>query len=328
MPETTQTLTPKRRASSRPGNRKSNSTKSPNEPAVVVPRPIVKWAGGKGRLLGELLPRVPNQIGRYYEPFFGGGALFISLAAMTPPVVRRATLTDQNPELIACYRALRDDVDGLIQALSNYRYDEEFYYQVRARDMRGASDVERGARLIYLNRTCYNGLWRVNAAGTFNVPFGRYANPTICNEPLLRKVAPLLKHATIRVADFAASTCRAREGDFVYFDPPYLPVSKTANFATYAAGGFNAADHERLRSEFARLASAGVYAMLSNADTPASRELYKDFSCFSIGVARRINSNIRARGDAAELIVTNWGRPGVWDGSQIEWTPKFIAPQL
>lgn len=288
-----------------------------------VLKPIVKWAGGKSKLLGELLPRVPQGIRTYYEPFFGGGALFVALASHKPKAMKKAVIADRNPDLVACYKAIRDNVDGLIRELGHYHYDHDLFYATRARDVSTANDVVRGARLLFLNHTCFNGLWRVNSKGEFNVPFGRYTNPKICNEPLLRGWHGVLQGVTIQAVDFATITKKAKEGDFVYFDPPYMPVSRTANFASYGAGGFGDTEQTRLRDEFARLAKCGTNAVLSNADTPASRALYKDFSCFVVKASRRINSNIKKRGDASELIVTNWGKPGLWDSADVEWSPDF-----
>jgi DNA adenine methylase len=330
MPKGRSLAEPKMPAATPPARKRVSTRMTPAAAAEAVApqpgvRPLVKWAGGKSRLLGELLPRIPHDTKRYFEPFFGGGALFFALAASAPRSVRRAVLADQNDDLIATYRALRDDVDALVRELRKYRYDEKLFYAVRGRDLQGASDTERAARLIFLNHTCFNGLWRVNSKGQFNVPFGRYTNPTICNEPLLRRLAPLLKDVDLHVADFAVVTRKAKRGDFVYFDPPYMPVSKTANFASYATGGFVLADHQRLQQEFTRLAGIGVNAMLSNADTPDTRALYKDFSCFLVRTSRRINSNIARRGDASELIVTNWGKAGLWDSAEVEWSPELAG---
>lgn len=282
-------------------------------------KPIVKWAGGKSRLLPALLPNVPKSIGTYAEPFAGGAALFFGLAGAAAIRLsksarpwKRAVLNDQNEELVACYRAVQGDVEALLEALRGYRYDRDLFYEVRDRDTRGMSDVERGARLIFLNRTCFNGLWRVNAAGKFNVPFGRYTNPKIVDEERLRAASRALANVDLRVGDFAAVTRSLGEGDFVYFDPPYVPVSKTAAFTAYDKSGFGEAEQARLAKELRRLKAAGVRAMLSNADTPETRELYAGLRVSIVRVARPINSDTSKRGDTAEVVVTTWGAPGIY----------------
>lgn len=279
-------------------------------------KPIVKWAGGKSRLLGELLTRVPGEVRTYAEPFAGGAALFFGLAADAAEgrrVFERAVLADENAELIACYRAVRDDVLGVIRALRGYRYDRDLFYATRERSTDGMSDTERAARLIFLNRTCFNGLWRVNAAGRFNVPFGRYKNPRIVDEDGLHAASEALSRAELVHGDFTRATGALGEGDFVYFDPPYQPVSKTASFTTYAAGGFDDDDQRRLVTEMRRLRERGVLVMLSNADTPSTRALYADFPMYVVYAARSINSDTSKRGHARELVVTSWGMKGIYE---------------
>ena len=279
-------------------------------------KPIVKWAGGKTRLLPELLQRIPKEVRTYAEPFAGGAALFFALAPGIDSgirTVRRAVLADQNEELIACYRAVKDDVDAVIAALGAYRYDKELFYETRDRDTSKMSDVERAARLLFLNRTCFNGLWRVNASGRFNVPFGRYKNPRILDEARLRTASVALARTKLVLGDFAHATRALGAGDFAYFDPPYAPVSKTAAFTTYARGGFDHDDQLRLVAEVRRLRERGALAMLSNADTPETRALYADFAVHVVYVPRPINSDITKRGDAREVIVTSWGKKGVYE---------------
>jgi DNA adenine methylase len=272
-------------------------------------KPIVKWAGGKSKLLPLLLQHVPTEIGTYAEPFAGGAALFFALVTDGSRTIERAILADQNEDLIACYRAVRDDVEGVIAALSTYRYEEELYYRVRDQDPGGMTDVERGARLIFLNRTCFNGLWRVNRAGKFNVPFGRYTNPRIVDADGLRTASGALAKADLRVCDFGDVVRDLGPGDFVYFDPPYVPLTKTASFTAYAQEGFGPADQERLATEVGRLKQEGVLALLSNADTEVTRALYSDFTIRSATAPRSINSRPSGRGAAKELIVTSWGEP-------------------
>jgi DNA adenine methylase len=273
-------------------------------------RPIVKWAGGKTKLLEELRRRVPSQVRTYAEPFAGGAALFFALESEGSRI-ERAILADKNEDLMALYRAVKSHVDGLIEALRGYRYDEDEYYRVRALEVTGMSDTERGARLLYLNRTCFNGLWRVNKSGRFNVPFGKYVNPRILDEDGLRAASRALAKADLVTADFTDVTSSLGPGDFAYFDPPYVPVSKSASFTAYATGGFGPDDQARLVTELARLRDAGVAAVLSNADTPATRELYKAFAMHRVTAPRAINSHAAGRGPAGELIVTSWGAPGV-----------------
>lgn len=269
-----------------------------------VAKPVVKWAGGKSKLLGKILPLIPERVLTYREPFCGGAAVFFAL-----PVEQRkkAVLCDQNADLIALYVAIRDDVDAVIKALSRFRYDRDLFYQVRAQDATKLSAVERAARLVFLNKTCFNGLWRVNASGMFNVPFGRYDNPTILDEVALRNAAEVLRRARIVHGDFLQATRTAKQGDFVYFDPPYVPLSKTAQFTAYASEGFGHEDQLRLRDELKRLSKLGVRAVLSNHDTEETRELYRDFRVEGVDVIRSINANIKRRGAAREILVMNWG---------------------
>jgi DNA adenine methylase len=208
--------------------------------AIPPPAPFLKWAGGKRQLLERILQVVPGEMDTYYEPFVGGGALFFALAGARR--FRRAVLADANRELILCYEAVRDDVDGVIRALRPHRYDRRIYYQVRAQDPARLSAAARAARLIYLNRCGYNGLYRVNSRGLFNVPFGRYRNPVICDEIKLRAAAAALQSATLVCQDFAVTVAAATPGDFVYLDPPYVPLSPTSSFTAYAQRGFDAAE--------------------------------------------------------------------------------------
>jgi DNA adenine methylase len=284
-------------------------------------KPIVKWAGGKTKLLDELRRRAPSQIKTYVEPFAGGAALFFALADDPSRTFERAILADRNEDLIACYRAVKDDVEALIGALGEFRHDEDEYYRVRAQDPTAMSDTARGARLIYLNRTCFNGLWRVNRAGKFNVPFGRYENPRIVDPEGLRAASKALARADVRAADFGEVTAGLGPGDFVYFDPPYVPVSKSASFTSYAQGGFGVAEQDRLVQELARLRERGVAAVLSNADTESTRDLYRDFSMHLVTAARAINSRGAGRGRVGELIVTSWGPPGV----QVDTAPPVVV---
>jgi DNA adenine methylase len=268
-----------------------------------LPRPVLKWAGGKTQLLDRILPLLPATMETYYEPFVGGAAVFFALAARG--AFRRAVLADRNRELVDVYRALQRDVDGVVAALTKYAatHDEEQYYAVRAAKPRSLTG--RAARLIYLNKTGYNGLYRVNSAGQFNVPFGRHVRPGILDEPNLRAAAATLQGVELVVDDFEAVCRRARPGDAVYFDPPYLPVSKTSSFTAYDRHGFELVDHERLARAFGELAQAGVPAVLSNSATPITRDLYAPWTVAEVQVGRAINSQAHLRGPVSELLVLN-----------------------
>jgi DNA adenine methylase len=263
-------------------------------------RPFLKWAGGKGQLLEQLRPLLPTGFRRYFEPFAGGAALFFSLKP------KRAVLADVNAELIDCYIATRDEVDAVIEALGRYRYAVDDYYRARAVDRTTLPLAERAARTMYLNRTGYNGLYRVNRAGKFNVPMGRYTNPLLCDEVNLRACSKALQGVDLRVEDFEDVAARAKTGDFVYFDPPYVPVSDSADFTSYVPGGFGADQQRRLAGVFANLAGRGVRAMLSNSDTPAVRELYRGFRVDRVLASRHINSRGALRGKVGEVVVTNF----------------------
>jgi DNA adenine methylase len=267
-------------------------------------RPVLKWVGGKGQLLPELVKRVPADFGSYHEPFVGGGALFFELAAHGK--ITTAYLSDINPSLIDVYMALRDCVDEVIKILKRHRHDEDYYYKIRALQPEKLSLSERAARVIYLNKTCYNGLYRENRAGEFNVPFGRYKNPTICDEPNLRSVSCLLQSVSIERRHFSSILEVAQPDDFVYFDPPYHPASSTANFTAYDRNGFGEQDQIQLRDIFSELTQKGVRAMLSNSDTPFIRRLYANFLVSRVYATRAVNSKADSRGKVAEVIVCNF----------------------
>jgi DNA adenine methylase len=243
---------------------------------------------------------LPTNFRRYFEPFAGGAAMFFSLRP------KRAVLADVNAELVDCYVAARDDVDRVIAALRHYRYEADQYYRTRAIDPLTLPLPERAARTIYLNRTGYNGLYRVNRSGKFNVPMGRYTNPLLCDATNLRACSEALQGVDVRLADFEALAARAKAGDFVYFDPPYVPVSDTADFTSYVPGGFGAAQQRRLATLFADLAKRGVHAMLSNSDTPEVRALYRGFPIARVLAARHINSRGSRRGKVGEVVVTTY----------------------
>jgi DNA adenine methylase len=264
--------------------------------------PFLKWAGGKGQLLEAIFARLPpGEIrGTYFEPFLGGGAVFFELARRG--WVRRARLFDRNEELVATYRAVKDDVEAVILALQLHHNDEAHYYEVRAQDPTTLSDAARAARTIFLNRVGFNGLYRVNASGKFNVPFGRYRNPKICAPENLRAASKALACAELGVAGFEESCTEASAGDVVYLDPPYLPLSRTANFTAYS-DRFGEEEHRRLADVFAAIVDRGAVALLSNSDTELSRELYAAFKTTSIEATRAINSKADRRGTVRELLV-------------------------
>lgn len=264
-------------------------------------RPVLKWAGGKKQLVPAILKRLPAEIDTYYEPFVGGGAVFFALAARQG--FRRARLSDRNPELVTVYHALQQDVEGLIAALRQYRYDETLYYRVRERVP--ASPIARAARTIFLNKAGYNGLYRVNRSGTFNVPFGRHKNPKICDEENLRAAARALKKATIVEADFEQACRRATVRDAIYFDPPYVPLSETARFVDYDQHPFGTCEQERLAALLTTLGRRGVFALLSNSDTATTRRLYDGHEVARVKARRSINSEPSRRGPIGELLVSN-----------------------
>ncbi|HSC87092.1 MAG TPA: DNA adenine methylase [Polyangiaceae bacterium] len=261
--------------------------------------PLLKWAGGKRQLTQAILGRLPARMETYYEPFVGGGAIFFALYNQRR--FQRAVLSDRNEELIETYRAVQADVDAVMRALRKLPHSEEAYYEIRAQ--RPRLPTTRAARMIYLNRTGYNGLYRVNRAGEFNVPFGRYVRPNICDEARLRAVARALSGVELRVADFQEVAERAGARDAVYFDPPYAPVSPTARFAEYHKQPFDDAEQLRLARLFESLVDRGVTTVLSNSYTPRTREIFGHLAHDRIEARRSINSKKTHRGPVFELLV-------------------------
>lgn len=262
-------------------------------------RPIVKWAGGKSKLLPELTRRLPTSFNNYFEPFFGGGALFFSLRPFG-----RSILTDMNHELINFYQIVRDQPRELIGNLAGYtEAKEEDFYATRGLDPDSLPPVAAAARFFYLNRTCFNGLYRVNKANKFNVPYGKYTNPDVCPADKILAASNALANTNLIAADYTLVADLSKPGDFVYFDPPYVPVSKTSNFTGYTAGGFGSADQTRLACLFDELTDRGVHCMLSNSDTPETCALYAEHNIESIMAPRRVGGN---RKPVAELIVRNY----------------------
>jgi len=277
-------------------------------------KPFLKWAGGKRQLIPEIIKHLPSNLRnmRYYEPFVGAGALFFGLQP------RRAVINDNNKDLILSYEIIRDNIDGLIGALNTHTENngEDYYYRVREQD-RDCNEyatlaaVEKAARIIYLNKTCYNGLYRVNSQGMFNVPYGRYTNPAICDEPVLRAIHRYLRHDDTEInimhGDFAVAVADAERDSFIYFDPPYHSPENT-NFTGYQAGGFSETEQERLRNVFVERTDAGAKCLLSNADTLFIRGLfnYRRFEIISVKAKRAINSDSTGRGNVDEVIIKNW----------------------
>jgi len=261
-------------------------------------RPFLKWAGGKRRLVPILRTHVPERFGTYFEPFVGGGALFFDLRP------ERAVLGDGNERLIRTYSAIRDDVEGVIRTLANCPHDKAFFLAERERDIDSELNADVAAWMIYLNKTAFNGLYRVNARNRFNVPFGRYENPTICDAENLRACARALENVGLCHDDFLSVLDLAHEGDFVYFDPPYVPLSATSSFVGYTEGGFGTADQVRLRDCALTLKRRGVKVLLSNSSAGLVRELYADgFEMQEVQAARNINRNAEGRKKIAELII-------------------------
>jgi DNA adenine methylase len=264
----------------------------------VACRPFLKWAGGKRQLLPALLPRAPARFRTYFEPFVGGGALYFALQPA------RAVLADTNARLIRTYRGLRDHVDRVVALLKTYPHDADFFYRMREDDIDSRSDAHVAAWFIYLNRIGYNGLYRVNRSNRFNVPFGRYVNPTICDESNLRACALALEGVDLRIADFDEALEGVRRGDFVYFDPPYDPASATASFTSYTSRGFGVSDQVRLRDLARSLKRRGVHVLLSNSATDFIRGLYADdFELEEVPATRAVNSRGSLRGAVPELVM-------------------------
>ena len=273
-------------------------------------KPFVKWVGGKRQLLrqfrelGLYPPEDFNPItNTYYEPFVGGGAVFFDL------LPKNAKLSDLNNELVITYNVIKNNVDELIQSLQKHIYDKEYYLEVRAKKIDDLSDVEVASRFIFLNRTGFNGLYRVNKSGQFNVPFGRYNNPVICDEKNLRQVSEALQDVSITHQDYKNVLETAKTGDFVYLDPPYYPINATSSFTSYTAEGFLEKEQTELRDTFVKLHEKGCFVMLSNSDTPFINELYSGLDGITINkitAGRSINSKGSGRGKITEVLVTNY----------------------
>ncbi len=280
---------------------------------AVIPRcyPFLKWAGGKTQLLPELDRHIPTDFARYFEPFLGGGAFFFYLVS-AKNLQFTAYLSDVNEELVNAYKVVKDDAEELIVLLrsheKHYKMNpHEYYYKLRA-EIKSKNNTERAARFITLNKTCYNGLYRVNRNGMFNVPIGRYKNPLICDSKNLHNVSLALRYskAHIVVSDYTDILEQAGHDDFVYLDPPYRPTSSTANFTGYTNEGFTDADQKQLLDTFKKLDRRGCKVLLSNSNTPFVRELYQEFSIKEVSALRAINCKGSKRTGHTELLIRNY----------------------
>ena len=272
-------------------------------------KPFVKWAGGKRQLVPTILANhLPKNYNpqTYYEPFIGGGALLFSLRP------KKAVINDSNAELINCYKIIKNSLDELIEDLKNHKNNEYYYYDIRdwdrEKNFKSKTEVQRASRIIFLNKTCYNGLFRVNSQGQFNVPFGKYKNPNILDIAVLKAVNKYLNENQVRIlnSDFQEAVKDAKRGDFIYLDPPYDPVSETASFTGYDVNGFNKQEQRRLKEVFDDLNSRGCHILLSNACTEFIEDLYKDYPHTKISAIRAINCNGKKRGKVDEILVKNY----------------------
>ena len=273
-------------------------------------KPFTKWVGGKRQLLPELVKCLPPDFGHYYEPFIGGGALFFELKR------NHCTINDYNSDLVATYETIRDDVDGLIELLKQHELNnsKDYYLDIRSVDRDGRIEnmtkTERAARLIYMLRVNFNGLYRVNSKNQFNVPYGKYKNPKIVDENNLRNISDYLNQNNVKIlnGDFTDAVRFSEKGDLIYFDPPYVSLSNTEKFTSYTSTGFSYEDQVRLRDLFVELTQKGVYVILSNSSAKLVYELYEDVATkiIEVDATRMINSKADKRGKIKELIITNF----------------------
>ena len=279
--------------------------------AVSEPKPFVKWVGGKRQLMQELENNLPKQFGTYHEPFLGGGAVMFNLLSKEPRLP--CNVSDFNSDLILAYVTIRDKLGKLIESLENhsknYHKDSvEYYYEVRKQEPK--QQIEKVSRLLFLNKTCFNGLYRVNKKGQFNVPLGRYTNPNIVNKENLTEVSKILQSKKIKIScrDFEAVLDDAKKDDLVYFDPPYQPVSSTANFTSYTHRDFTEDDLERLADLGDQLNSKGCHVLLSNSNSKIVKDVFskKYWKISSIDANRAINSNAQKRTGHKEIIIKNY----------------------
>ena len=271
---------------------------------VENPHPFLKWAGGKRQLLSQIDLYIPKSFNKYIEPFVGGGALFFYL------LPKNAILNDINQDLINTYRVIKENVSELITSLKKHKNEEEYFYKIRSVDrnldeFKTWSDVEKASRIIYLNRCCYNGLYRVNSKGYFNAPFGKYKNPKICNEENLKLVHKVLKDVKLMNTSFELCLNYAKKDDFIYFDPPYVPISESANFTSYTKSSFKKEDQIKLFNVFKELDQKGCKLLLSNSYNEFILKLYKNYQINIVYAKRAINSNPDKRGEIKEVLIIN-----------------------
>jgi DNA adenine methylase len=266
---------------------------------------IVKWAGGKRQLLSQLEPLFPKKFKNYHEPFVGAGSVMFYLAQTRE--IKKIFISDVNAELINVYEIVRDNLEELIEILKKYqqKHSKEVYYATRGENPELMSNLSRAARFIYLNRTCFNGLYRVNASGKFNVPIGSYKNPGICQEETLRSISKLLASVEIKNQSFEKVLKEAKKGDFIYFDPPYYPLKKSS-FTTYSKDKFLDEEQRQLFRTFKKLDEKGCLVMHSNSDTQFIKELYGNYNVQFVDARRSINSNSGKRGKIKEVVITNY----------------------
>lgn len=292
-------------STTKPQRRDSSRLSEPNA------TPFIKWAGGKTQLLPQLDSLVPKRLGTFYEPFVGSGAMFFWLRRTRGEFP--AVLMDLNSELVNCYHIVRDNVDALLPLLGRYQeaHGKQHYYQVRDVEPGRLSNVQRAARFIYLNKTCYNGLYRVNSEGKFNVPIGSYKNPAVLEPEVLLAADATLQGVAIEEGDFSEILDEVTRGDFVYLDPPYYPISRTSSFTGYVLSrrgrpDFGAAEHQRLAQFFRTLDSKGCKVLLSNSDCEFVTRLYREYTIERVDARRSINSNGSGRSAITELVIRNY----------------------
>ncbi|MDP3105120.1 MAG: DNA adenine methylase [Candidatus Methanoperedens sp.] len=280
------------------------SSKEPQK-NITIPT-FIKWAGGKTQLLNQFVDFFPKQFNKYFEPFLGSGAVFYYIKNRYPD--KEFCLSDNNQELINCYEIIKDDVEGLLNLLKEHRskHCKEYYYFQRGIDTKNLSKMEAVARFIYLNKTCFNGLYRVNSKGKFNVPIGSYKNPSIFQEKDLREAQKLLQGVTLNAMPFEEIINIAQQKDFVYFDPPYHPLSPTSSFTSYTRNSFSEKDQRRLADVYRELNKKGCQLMLSNSYSNFILELYSDYRIEKVSAKRMINCNGNGRGAIAEAVILNY----------------------
>lgn len=268
--------------------------------------PFLKWVGGKRQLMPKIKELIPKNFSTYYEPFVGGGAVLLEI------LPEKAIVNDFNAELVNTYNVIKKYPEELIEDLKIHINEPDYFYKIRALDREDnfdeISDIKKASRIIYLNKTCYNGLYRVNKSGQFNSPFGKYKNPNIVNDEIIRAVSKYLNTTDITIinGDFENALYNISKGDFVYFDPPYVPISKSSNFTTYVQGGFSMSDQIRLRDICTVLDKKGVKFLVSNSASPLILDLYSNFNITFVKAKRAINSNASRRGEINEVLIRNY----------------------